>query len=284
MSDSIRAAFLLLQVDRPEEALRALARGESAEEPEGWYARALALIQLERHDEAAHAAERGLSVDPDDPRLLYALSHARLAKGDLAGAEQSILAALRSDSGDPTWLAHYALVVAHAGQLEKGERLIDRALAVDPGHSFVLRVNALLAAARHDDAGALDRAKQLLKTVPESASAHRLMAAVQASAGHIDGAATHLRRAVQINPADGEVADRARELKLHQHWLMWPLRPIHRFGPGPVWLSAVAIMFVLGTAGPFWLFTTFAAAWVLFCIYSWVIPPLTGWYMRRRLN
>lgn len=275
-------AFLLIRIGRPEQALRALAKNFDAEDVWSWQARAAALLALDREDEAAEAAEQGLAVDPEHPFLLDVLAAARLTTGDFVGAEEAILSALRIDSEDADLLTRYAHIVARVGQMEKAEKLVARALSIDPLNEYALQMHALLGTASNDREAAMVRSHALLRHVPDSSLGHRLLGAAHASGGRVDDAADHLYRAASLNPGDENIVAAAREARWQAHWLLWPLRPIHRFGAGPIWIAAVVIMMVLRAAKLHALLTPFVFAWIAYCVYSWVAPPLVKKWAQRR--
>lgn len=90
--------------------------------------------------------------------------------------------------------------------------------------------------------------------------------------GDVDDAAEHLRTAVLDDPGDADRAELARDNLRWRHPLMWPLLPLRRFGVGPVWIAAIAVLFLarLMRNNPVTLIV--AWAWIAYCIYSWVVP------------
>jgi hypothetical protein len=71
------------------------------------------------------------------------------------------------------------------------------------------------------------------------------------------------------------------EMRVNRHPLMLPIRPILRFGPLTTWLIAVALIFGLRAVGLPSLAFIAAIAWLAFCLYSWVVPPLLRRWMLR---
>jgi tetratricopeptide (TPR) repeat protein len=112
---------------------------------EAWFLRAVALCDMERYAEAAGAARAGLACDPRHLPLLALLAGVETELGDLARAERTMLWALELAPDDPFLLSRYALLVARAGQLDKGGRLVALAARTDPNHVEVLRARSVLA-------------------------------------------------------------------------------------------------------------------------------------------
>jgi len=275
-------ALLLIGNSRPEEALRILSDHFDPEDPFAWWARALALMALERAQDARDAAERGLAVAPGNTLLLDALTWALLVQGDLPGAEQSALRALRQDPTNANLLARYAEVVAAAGQFDKSEQLVARALGQEPHNRHALEVHALLAGGRGDPAAMAARTSKLLRVDPEGAFAHALLAEAHGEMGQRDSQMDHIARAVSNAPANDALAELAREWRAEQHWLLWPLRPLQRFGVIPVWFGVLALVFVLAWLDYEYLLLVVGLSWFSYCVYSWTIPPLVRFILRRR--
>lgn len=282
MSDATFAAALqLLQIKRPEEALKKLAEAFDPEDPWEWWLRGVALFDLDREQEAIEAVGHGLAIDPEATELLALLARCRLSLRDLAGAEEAILAALRLDPEDPENLSLYAHIVAADGQFEKARKLLERARMLDPENEAAMRMQSFLAAARGDDREALLHSRELLAINPEDASAHRVAGSLLHRRGDVDNAASHLRTAVVIEPFEHGTAELARENRLWRNPFMWPLRPLQRVGMAQMWIGAVAIMFIARRIAPPGVQLTIAVVWTVLCVYSWVVPPLVRRWINR---
>jgi tetratricopeptide (TPR) repeat protein len=271
MSDRARH---LIALGRPQDALAELSKSFDAEDPVDWWTRALALFDLDRVDEALDAAASGLAIDPESVLLLDLVARCQVRRGDLVAAEEAALAALRIDAEDADLLALYALIVAKAGQLEKAKKLIAQARRLDPESTSALRVEAAIAASRGDDRETLLRSREILAIDPEDRHAHLLMGGVLHDRGDVADASEHLRTAVVNDPRDADAAAIARENLAWRHPLMWPLRPVHRFGGARVWIAGIALLLLARATKNSTVILTVAIVWVLYCIYSWVVPPL----------
>lgn len=128
--------------------------------------------------------------------------------------------------------------------------------------------------AQNDRAGSIARSHELLRVVPENVLGHRLLGAAHADAGRIEEARDQFVRAVRIDPTDHGTAEAAREAKLASHWLLWPPRPLHKFGTAPVWISAIGLMFALRAMKMRTAASVVAMIWVAYCVYSWVAPSI----------
>lgn len=273
-----------LQIAQPQRALETL-NGLPAESIADWYAfflRGCALLELERYAEVQQSVDAGLRINPDSVPLLYLRCNCLAAQGDLAGAETAILAALRLDPELPPLLCRYAYLVAQAGQLPKAERLVAVAARVDPDDTTVARTRMLLAYLRGDDATAARQGAALLGDGAEDVWAHGMLGVAMAARGDAGQAARHFRAAVRLNPADPELAESARLSRAAAHPLLWPMRIVYRWGPGVVWLVVMSCFLMLATLRLYPAAVIFAGLYVVFCVYSWVMPPVVRWWASRR--
>ena len=271
MSDRARH---LIALGRPAEALTELAKNFDAEDPQHWWLRGLALFGLDRTDEALDAVESGLRVDPESPLLLDLAARCYSRRGDLVEAERAALAALRLDSEDADLLALYALIVAKAGQIDKARKLIAEARRVDPENASALRIEAAIAVSRGDEREAMLRGRELLALNPEDSHAHGMVGELLHDRGDVDAAAEHLRTAVVNDPSDPVAAEIARDNLAWRHPLMWPLRPAQRYGAARVWLAGIVLLMLVRATKNQPLMITVGIAWLAYCVYSWVVPPI----------
>jgi tetratricopeptide (TPR) repeat protein len=273
-----------LRIDQPERALDALQRvqGDAFEDPRFWLTRARALRGVDRPGEAVAAAERGLALDPENPILLDVLCLAQLERGLLSDARRAIRAALELWPGEPDLLAHAAMVEAKDGQHEEARRLLAEAHAADPEAREVLNARGYAAFVRGDDREAAAEYRRMLEQDPESVAAHYMRGAALARTGEWGTAARHLREAAARAPADRQVADAARRLRALAHPLMRPLRPVARLGRWRIWIGWIVIYTLLRATGNGILVGVAAGIWLAFVAYTWLVPPLVRWWVRRR--
>lgn len=264
----------LLALGRPSEALTELAKTFDAENTQHWWLRGLALFSLDRTDEALEAVRDGLRVDPESPLLLDLAARCHSRRGELVDAERSVLAALRFDAEDAELLALYALIVAKAGQIDKARKLIAEARRVDPENASALRIEAAIAVSRGDEREAMLRGRELLALNPEDPHAHGIVGELLHDRGDVDAAAEHLRTAVVNDPADNIAAAVARENLAWRHPLMWPLRPVQRYGPARVWIGGIVLLMLARMTKHEPLMIAAGVTWLVYCVYSWVVPPL----------
>lgn len=280
---NLALAHHYLDIDQPQRALQALdSSGATVEAPDYWLLRGQALYDLGRYAEARTAAREGLAREPESVGLLYLSCNAEVKLGDAAAAERAILAALRLAPEDPYLLCRYAHLVAKAGQIDKAGRLVDEAARVAPDSPVVHKARATLSYLRGKNREMGEHSQRVLADDPDDPYGHSMLGVSAASRGRAGDAARHFASAVRLAPADNTLAEAARESRVASHPLMWPLAPFSRLGPGVVWIGAMVIIFGLRALG----FTTAALAltvvYLVWCLYSWITPPLLRRWLRGR--
>jgi tetratricopeptide (TPR) repeat protein len=283
-ASALALAERFLELEQYERALDAVARADF-EDPEAWAARTRAELGLSRFADAERSAALGLERDPQHSLLLYALALARYRGGNLAGAEQAVLAALQVD---PEWvdaICLYGELVASAGQFAKAERLLAEGERIDPERGAVLRLRHLLDTLQQKRSEAVESARQLVAHDPENA--HSLLALGYAEHGRGDAAEGlgRMRAAAALDPELATAHYEALvEARLQSHPLMAPLRLLQRtFGEHAqvaTWLIAVGGITWLRSSGSR-LAGALSIGWLAFCLYTWITPPLLRRWLAR---
>jgi tetratricopeptide (TPR) repeat protein len=277
MSAELQAARRYIEIGRPEQALASLSAldSETAATGEARRLRGFAFLGVEDFDRAAGEASDGLQDDPGAIDLLFLLSVAEERRGRLGQSEAAILAALEQDPDDAELLCQYADVLMRGGQLEKAHRVLDAAAQSDPDSADVLAGRQSLAYLRGDNREARRLSEELLALDPESVRGHRLLGVFDFNRGRAASAAERLGEAVRHDPSHEQWAAEAREARrMARNPLWWPSLFFARAGVVGSWVGAMVIIFGLRAIGA----TTAAAiavgAWLLLCLWSWVVPPI----------
>ncbi|MFI7425532.1 tetratricopeptide repeat protein [Micromonospora sp. NPDC049836] len=273
----------LLEANRPEQALTELGKvgGSAATGRLAYRCRTIALSELDRWDEVAETARRGLAEVGPDAELLGRLGRALREQGALAPAERALLDALALEPEDPWLLCQYADLCTSVGQTDKAGRLVDRAAALAPEEPAVYASRIQLAYARGDDRSAQRAAREFLGRHPDHPAALALHGSVAVAAGRVGEAHRSFGRAVAHDPADADYAEAAWETRVYAHPLLLPLRPLYRLG-FRLWFAVAAAIVVLNLAGLRIVALVVSVAWVLYCVWSWVAPPLVRRLVRGR--
>lgn len=273
-----------LEVDQPQRALESLdaIAQPDLEDPLLWELRTQALVDLERYASAVGSAQDGLRVEPDSITLLDLLSVAQAGLGRLEEAEAAILEAIRLVPEHPILLCRYAEILARGGELAKAGRVLAEAERIDPDHEAVIRCRIAHAYLRGDDRAAKRESRRLLSEIdPEDPVGHAMLGVQAASRGNVRAASRHFDAVAQHDLRDRTAVAVAREARIETHPLFWPVLPIQRYGAAKIWLGAIAIFGLLRATGQDVLLVVAAIAYVAFCAYSWIVPPLARrWFAR----
>lgn len=281
---SIQLATHYTEIGRPQKCLEALqsASEELVGRLEYWTLRTLALFDLKRTDEALEAAQKGLALFPEETLLLYLLACCFQRRHALDRAEQAILAALRIEPENPSFLCRYAQILCAAGQLAKAQALLDTAEKIDPEAEEIAKVRWLLSYLQGMDRNMDEQSRKLLESNPEDSLAQALAGQAHLLNHRYRKGKRLLSLAVQANPADMDVAEVARGARVLNHWLLVPLWPMARLGPAVCWFLGAGSAIVLAMLG----FEQTAGVWMVFyvvyCVYSWIVPPLVERHLSRR--
>lgn len=283
-ASNIALARHFLSINQPQRVLDILSHLNSAdlENWEFWYIRGRALYQLERFDEAFNTAQTGLSKEPEAISLLYLLCNLYAERDNLAMAETLILKTLRQDPENPVLLCRYAELLSQGNQLDKATRLVNEAARLAPTHPYVAQTRATLAYLQGNDKMVMQHSRKILADDPEDTYGHYMLGASLSNAGDIQGAEQQFRTAARLNPESPGVTHTAREARFQVHPLLWPLLPAYRLGTIRIWIGAIITLVALTMLGYSQAASIFAWVYLGYCVYSWVVPPLLRWWLRRR--
>lgn len=271
---------------RPQEALATLARLEATEleAPAPWVVRIAAFVALEKWEEARAALRHALSRWPENVPLRRMGATIAWQRGDAGQAEAHYLAALREAPESPDLLCGYAVMLAASGQMEKAHALVERAAGLDPEHDAVLHARWVLANLAGNDVEAQRLAKARVARSPDDPDALAALAAEFLYVGQHSRARRAFGASVRADVAAARDSQVEMPLRIATHWALVPLIPLRRYGLFPVALAGIIVVNVAVRLGPGWLGLPLAGTWFLYCIYSWVAPPLVEWHVRRSLR
>lgn len=269
-----------LEVDQPQRALEALGRLQDVDDPEVWALRGWALIDLDRHDESVEVARAALSRWPGDVDFLRLLAIGEAHRDHLAEAESAVLSALELEPDDTHLLCAYADTLMRGGQLEKAAHVLELAERADPDDVLVIRMRLNLAYLRAHDGEARELAEELLSRDADDPQGQVMLGGLDLEKARLASAERRFGTAIRSDPSSQGVARSARVVRAMRSPLYWPLLPFERFGPGPTWLVAIALIFGLRAAGLQAASGIAALVWLALCIYSWTVGPLLQRRMR----
>jgi tetratricopeptide (TPR) repeat protein len=266
----------LIEAGRPEHAIEELSRLPAflADEQVAFALRAEAFLQLARFADAADAARRGLAVGAPDPELLGMLGSALQELGDYPGAERAMLDGLALAPTDVNLLCRYSMLCMAVGQSDKAAGLLAAAMEENPEAPLVYVTRIDLAYARGQDREAERISREFLGLYPNHPLALALHGRSASVRGRVGSAYGSFRQAIRESPGDAQIAEAAWVTRINAHPLLWPLRPLYRFGTMKTWLFSIALIFGLRALGYTPAAFIWSVSWALYCVYSWVAPSI----------
>jgi predicted Zn-dependent protease len=239
-------------------------------------------LQDDRTASARSLLSHLLQADPSDPTARLMMAETEMDAGDLAAAEVLLLGLLREAPREPVYFACYSRVMLRALYIDKASRLADEALRLSPHSETALHARALcdIVAGRHGrHSGATVR---LLLDHPDDQHTLGLIVVSLIHANRPREALALARQLLRAQPDDGHLLSVVKALRADQHWTLWPLRPLQRWGWGgsvALWGGLLVVSQVVARTAPAY-GTALSTTWLAFVIYSWAWPPL----LRRWLN
>jgi len=158
--------------------------------------------RMGNHGDALLAYQEAVSLDSGDVEALTGLGRARRDLGDHAGAEQTLLAALKLRPGHQGALEALGSLLVDSGRAKEAIPYLEKAIALDPSDA---RSRQSLARA-HRAAGNPEAA--LLALAPDAVAPSdrvallREASLIRASEGRVDEAERILKQAIEIEPED----------------------------------------------------------------------------------
>lgn len=143
-------------------------------------------------DAAEAAYETARELAPDDHRWAYYLALVRHTRGDLEAAVADYQAALAGGRDVLPTLLHLGRALLELDRIDEAERRFTRALELDPASAAALHGLGRVAAARGDDATAVERFERVLELAPDADSVHYQLAQSYRRLGDMERARQHL--------------------------------------------------------------------------------------------
>lgn len=164
-------------------------------------------LRLKKPGDAIRAFREAMERKPADPTLVLGLATAQMEKGDLTGADQTLLDGLKLLPED----SRIYLLLGHVAELRKdrakSSEYFERVLKLDPtsgGPHSVLAENAF---ERGDLEEAERQVQSALRKDPKVRGARYIRARILEKRGDAPGAVEEYRREFEVSPGDTRVFD-----------------------------------------------------------------------------
>ena len=159
-----------------------------------------AYMRLDRIDDAVRYVQQGADRHPERAEVWARLAQMSLAKGDVAGAEQSFLRATRLEPSNPSYLYNYGWLLDQGDRDAEAARYYERAIAASSLSFEAMNNLALIEAAQGRSNRALALLDQAVESNPENESSYLNRGNYYAMLRQWKDALANYARALDLNP------------------------------------------------------------------------------------
>ncbi|WP_167884267.1 tetratricopeptide repeat protein [Leptospira idonii] len=275
------------------------------------------LIAIKRFDEAMRICETELSYQPDDTDFLYHKARCLILKDNWAEAEiitqsvlnqspesapflllqfsifkqnkqfreaeEILLSLLKNYPEDADLYAEYAILLIQNFHLDKARKLIQEGFRLDPENSEIMIANCLLSMTEGKTPE--HSLSKLISEHPDHQNTCILLGNHLIEEGKYSQAFSIFQSLFLVNPDDTETKDILIRLKVKKSPFSWILYPLNRFkniGIIFFWAFFIGATYGLKKLGYTTASGIISMIWIVYCIYSWIVPSaLRFWYQKR---
>jgi predicted Zn-dependent protease len=270
-------AFYFIERRRLDDARRILKDGltQFPQDPDLLFHSAQVEWLNDENEAAEVTARQVLNVAPEHAPARQLLASLLIERDLFADAEALLIGLLRDYPESAELYGRYSRLMLRTLHLDKAERLAREGLRYDPHDSECLLAMALCETARGGSAPNQGLQK-LIQGHPESMSTVHALVVALVDGGRMREAHAIAQQAMRADPANENLVNMVRELRIQNHWsmkLLWPLQKWGWGGSAAMWVGAIVMMRVLGAVAPA-AYGPFVFAWLAYVVYSWVWPSL----------
>jgi len=179
----------------------------------------------------------------------------------------------------------YGDLMLRTFHVERAERLADEALRLDPDSQDAKLQVVLVALIRGKRSRVDEQLADLIRDDPDSTRLTATLFVSFVGRRRYREALVLGQQLLRNDPENADLVDAVVDLRCQTHWVAWPAYPIVRFGwiaSGVMWAVAIGLLIwaqssgALAIVGPLWV------GYILYCVYTWVYPPLLRRWIARR--
>jgi tetratricopeptide (TPR) repeat protein len=278
-AEVVAQSDLLIERRRLDQARALLASALRAAPEDEELLHRVAIVEYLDDDEdaAAQMVQRLLARTPAHygGRLLHAEILER--RRQFADAETVWLGLLRDFPESADLYASYARLMLATLNLTKARRLAAEAVRLEPENDsalFIMAMCDLIDGRQGERSRYLDA---LVREHPENTqTALALILALQ-DRHEMAGALRVARELLRSRPSDEDFVEIVRELEVENHWSMAPLYPMRRWGwagSAGVWVAAVVGFQLAQGIMSDTMVTVVVSVWLVYIVYSWTWPAM----------
>ncbi|MBZ0113356.1 MAG: tetratricopeptide repeat protein [Thermoanaerobaculia bacterium] len=284
-AESFDSVARLIEIGRLGDAKRLLGQA-IAHEPENPRGELLAghIALLEGNTAAAETyASAALARDPHNLATGELLYEILAQQKRWAEAERIVIELIRAHPTDADLFASYCHLMLCTLHVDKASELSKEALRLDPQNDRARLMGVLVGLVR-GDASTQYQVEKLVSEDPESRWVVTLLFTSLVDQKRFEEALRVGQQLLRANPNNTALTEALVELRMQTHWIAAPARPLARwgwFGAAALWVLAlvtIRLASALQSTVALWL----AGAYLAYCLYTWIYPPLLRRWIRHR--
>lgn len=256
---------------------------------------ALCLLRRKRLHAARLEADHAIALDPDSPFAHQAAAGVAMAQRRFAQAETHLHTARELDPESADIPMQQARLYSLWQRDADAHRHAQQALQLAPDDPAALALNAELALARGDRRDAAHLAHQALEQDPEDVDALCVLGHCELAEGRTDAAHQHALWALNIDPMNEDALTLLSAVQARRSWLLglwWRFQSLVAAGSRTRAIAILIGLYLLYRIGSLWLEDSgrthlvvgLTAAWLGFCVYTWVAPSLFWRSIRKQMR
>ena len=182
------------------------------DDPDVLFLTGKALLKSGDREKGRELLRKATTIDPDHAEAWYVLAKDDVEQGDVGSGMQAYEQAVYADPYNPVLLNAYArLLASEKMHLEKGEDLIDRALAIEPENELFLTTRGLLDYQKKDYRSAASYLQRAVDAGGATAERYELLGDTRMELGELREATAAWQRALDLSEDIEETKKRIRK-------------------------------------------------------------------------
>lgn len=269
----LNEALHYFDIQRYEQCLNALhfVLSESPNEGFALYLAANCYYNLDNYKEAEEYCIDSMRQNYDMVECSYLLGRIYMDNEEFVKAEQSYIEVLRNNPQHGPALAAYGMLMLKTGHEKKAKGLMDEAMRVDPEDSVVLHYMFMYYLFKNKKGEQIIVLQKFINSTGSEVSKLISTGIYNMHNKKYKAARECFRQAFLLNPTDKVILEILTDLDRECSILYLPQRFINRVGPAVLWISFIALYFILGFLKLYSLRSVVAIAYILLVLYSWML-------------
>ncbi|MDF2531652.1 MAG: Tetratricopeptide repeat [Clostridia bacterium] len=269
----LNEALHYFDIQRYEQALDALyiVLSEAPNDGFALYLAAYCHYYLDNYKEAADYCVESMQQGFGMLECNYLLGRIYMDNDELVKAEQSYIEVLRNNPQHGPALAAYGMLMLKTGHEKKAKELMEEAMRVDPEDTVVLHYKFMYYLFKNKKSEQIIVLQRFINSTGNEVAKLINMGIYNMHNKNYKAARENYRQAFLLNPTDKNLLEILKELDRECNILYLPQRFINKVGPAVLWISFIALYFVLGLLKLYNIRMVVVMAYLILVLYSWVL-------------